>query len=111
MAGNECIYNSNPLWKDSYVSQVKNELYLSTFRDIVYSDHFKKRVWERKIRIPTIKTLLYGKVSGVCIKDGRVKRAVIDVKGGEYLNRKFVLEFEDKKLIFITTFLDYRKGE
>lgn len=105
------MYNTDKDWKASYVTDVKNRLYLSAFSDVEYADHFKKRIKERKIRVPTIKTLIYGDIVAVSLRNGKIERAIIEAKASENFNRRFVIYFDKKSLIFVTTFLKRRKGE
>ena len=105
------MYNTDEEWKASYATEVKNRLYLTAFSDVVYADHFKQRLKERKIRVPTIKTLIYGEIVAVHMRNGKIERAIIEVKASEKFNRRFVIYFDNKTLIFVTTFLRYRKGE
>lgn len=99
-------------WKVGYETQVKNKLYLCAFGEVVYSDHFLERMKQRNLRIPTIRTLIYGKVIEVALKKEEVTRAVISIKESEKRDKEFVVGFEnDNSLIFITVYSRKRKGE
>lgn len=109
MAERHYVYNTDDNWKNWYAADVKNKLYLTMFGQVIHTKHFKEKVRKRNIRIPTVKTLLYGKVIAVAFRKGTINRAIISVVAGEKYERRFVVAFKDRDLIFVTTFLRERE--